>query len=393
MLSRPFARTAAAGSAGKHSPRLPFVCFAFIAVVAAVVSLAVPAAQAVPAQTRSAGGYCSPSGNDGGKIRADVVLSRAARWVHAHVPYTERCASVPGGYYREDSSGFVSMAWRLPESLVTQDFDPKTNDGDPRFQVLTHYCYLQPGDALVVDNRLNHNIVLFTGWSSRDAGRCRFANLEVDDHLSGQPSPGTVRFPGEDLRDSLWRQFTLIHYVDMTPAPPEVSAGGSASRDAGYSTRRDGEHQHGALWRVFWTGADGQLKQSWWPGVSWKTQSLGGGLVGTPAATHRGVGNSGRYDVFAVSPGRHLYQKTYQNHSWGRWHRIAAGYTFTPGVSAVAVRTGARVEYHVFGHDPAGHLLQAYWADHGWHVQDLGGVTEGTPASTYHDGQYDVFAV
>src|SRR5450759_2687295 len=46
----------------------------------------------------------------------DDIIARAKVWVEAHVPYDQR-----GRYqaYREDCSGFVSMAWGLPASGLT----------------------------------------------------------------------------------------------------------------------------------------------------------------------------------------------------------------------------------------------------------------------------------
>jgi hypothetical protein len=147
--------------------------------------------------------------------------------------------------------------------------------------------------------------------------------------------------------------------------------------------------------RVFWTGPDGHLRQSY--SITeynvWQTQEFSGGLVGALGVTHRGVGNSGRFDVFGVSPGGHLFQRMCRDGHWGRWLEIALGSTWTPGVSALVVTTGSQTEYHVFGHDPAGELLHAYWSNGQWHVQNLGGRTGGTPAAAYHDGHFDVFAI
>jgi hypothetical protein len=163
-------------------------------------------------------------------------------------------------------------------------------------------------------------------------------------------------------------------------------AAGLDPHQAGGSGRHTGGSAllTGLTYRVFWVGTNGRLEQTWWSQGRWHTQSLGGGLAAPVAATD----HDGRIDVFGVSGGHKLWQRSYYpSGSWGRWHAIASG--FTGGVSAV--RRGAA--FHVFGHDDAGHLLQAYWLGHGWRKQSLGGTTSGTPAATLHGGQYDVFAV
>jgi hypothetical protein len=140
----------------------------------------------------------------------------------------------------------------------------------------------------------------------------------------------------------------------------------------------------GSQYHVFGHNSKRQVIQAYWNGRRWKVQSLGGATVGTPASTY----HSGRYDLFAVSPAGNLFQRTYANGRWDSWHRIAVHWA-TSGVSAVW--TGST--YHVFGHGSGGQVIHAFWTGSRWTVESLGGITAGTPASTYHSGRYDVFAV
>src|SRR5689334_16974232 len=120
---------------------------AAIALVAAFVSpvgagAAPTSAQLLRAQPRHfepmvAKSGCSPSGQSGGSVDQATVLARAQAWVDQNVAYTQTCGHDPGGYYREDCSGFVSMAWELTLSLSTWDFNPAYNGGDPRFQQIS----------------------------------------------------------------------------------------------------------------------------------------------------------------------------------------------------------------------------------------------------------------
>src|SRR5689334_1805229 len=74
---------------------------------------------------QAAEGGCAPSGYSGGSVSADDALARAAAWVAANRAYNQSvCANTAQGTYREDCSGFVSMAWELDSSLITTQFNP-----------------------------------------------------------------------------------------------------------------------------------------------------------------------------------------------------------------------------------------------------------------------------
>lgn len=106
----------------------------------------------------------------GGPITPDEMAGRAQFWVDNHVPYHRR-ATYPdpqGRAYRTDCSGYVSMAWHLPESALTS--------------TLTGYAVQLPGlDSLrrgdAVDNTGNtgswaeEHAVLFDRWA--DAAHTR----------------------------------------------------------------------------------------------------------------------------------------------------------------------------------------------------------------------------
>jgi len=95
---------------------------------------------------------CCISG--GGGLCRSTVIARAKVWVANQVPYNQ------AGYYdgyREDCSGFASMAWGLPKpGYTTSEFAAdgivKTiSKGD-----------LLPGDAMLA---AGHHICLFAGWT------------------------------------------------------------------------------------------------------------------------------------------------------------------------------------------------------------------------------------
>ncbi|MGL4500866.1 MAG: hypothetical protein ACRCU2_17485, partial [Planktothrix sp.] len=91
----------------------------------------------------------------------NIILNRAKVWVDRQIPYNQK-AWYQG--YRQDCSGFVSMAWQLPVSAVTSSL--------PQYAItLNNKNQLQPGDA--INNRGIGNgghVVLFVRWVDQAKG-------------------------------------------------------------------------------------------------------------------------------------------------------------------------------------------------------------------------------
>lgn len=155
-------------------------------VVAAVVSVAlgahpapaqdsrVPAGQGVPADQGGGGGQGVPGplfGSDGrtgpalppGTIpaitRTDIV-KRAAAWVSQKVPYS--VSSYWSDGYRQDCSGYVSMAWKLTGNEWTGSL--------AQYADKITKAELQPGDILLFHNASDpyngSHVVIFGGWAN-----------------------------------------------------------------------------------------------------------------------------------------------------------------------------------------------------------------------------------
>ncbi|MFE5740361.1 peptidoglycan-binding protein [Streptomyces celluloflavus] len=98
------------------------------------------------------------------------ILARAQTWVDARVPY------VWNGYwsdgYRQDCSGFISMAWGLSANHWTGDIH--------NWGVRISKDALQPGDMLLYHNPANpqkgSHVVLFAGWT--DSSHTRYVVME-----------------------------------------------------------------------------------------------------------------------------------------------------------------------------------------------------------------------
>ncbi|MDX3576209.1 peptidoglycan-binding protein [Streptomyces sp. FL07-04A] len=90
--------------------------------------------------------------------RADIIR-RAKEWVSAQVPYSMSAYWWDG--YRQDCSGFVSMAWNLPRNEWTGSLH--------QFGTRISKDELQPGDILLFHNpsdpEKGSHVVLFGGWT------------------------------------------------------------------------------------------------------------------------------------------------------------------------------------------------------------------------------------
>ncbi|MDT0615353.1 hypothetical protein [Streptomyces lancefieldiae] len=134
--------------------------------LALAVGLAVVPAQADskpsthrPSSTGTLGRGAAP----GGPVTPQQVIARAQHWVEQDVPYSQSHAwkdDVTGGHYRQDCSGFVSMAWQLKSSLTTRSLPDVANR-------LSGFSQLEAGDAL---NYPAAHALLFGGWTDRAKG-------------------------------------------------------------------------------------------------------------------------------------------------------------------------------------------------------------------------------
>ncbi|WP_329033192.1 peptidoglycan-binding protein [Streptomyces sp. NBC_01725] len=90
--------------------------------------------------------------------RADII-NRAKRWVSAKVPYSMTKYWSDG--YRQDCSGYVSMAWNLDGNEWTGSLS--------RFGTRIDRSDLQPGDILLFHNPKDPNkgshVTIFGGWT------------------------------------------------------------------------------------------------------------------------------------------------------------------------------------------------------------------------------------
>ncbi|MFC5217386.1 peptidoglycan-binding protein [Streptomyces coerulescens] len=102
--------------------------------------------------------------------RAEII-KRAKKWVTAKVPYSMSRYWSDG--YRQDCSGFVSMAWSLPGNEWTGSLG--------QYGVRITKAELQPGDMLLFHNladpQKGSHVVIFGGWT--DHKRTHYSAYEL----------------------------------------------------------------------------------------------------------------------------------------------------------------------------------------------------------------------
>ncbi|MFI1866738.1 peptidoglycan-binding protein [Streptomyces jumonjinensis] len=110
-----------------------------------------------------------PPGVPRGTTRAEII-ARAARWAAAEVPYSMRSFRPDG--YRQDCSGYVSMAWNLPGNAGTGVL--------PRYAVRIAREELLPGDILLFHDPASptrgSHVTIFGGWA--DAAHTSYVAYE-----------------------------------------------------------------------------------------------------------------------------------------------------------------------------------------------------------------------
>jgi len=117
--------------------------------------------------TRMWGRSCTLGPALGAPITPSTMIARADDWITSDVPYNQGLGwsdAATGGAYREDCSGFVSMAWALNSSLVTWTLP---NVSTVIAGNIKGFTGLQPGDAL---DYIADHVVLFDSWIDRAAG-------------------------------------------------------------------------------------------------------------------------------------------------------------------------------------------------------------------------------
>ncbi|MGF1428612.1 Ig-like domain-containing protein [Kitasatospora sp. LaBMicrA B282] len=174
--------------------------------------------------TSSGTGSIGPSGGPGSGITRDQIIARAQDWVGQGISYSQNQGwqdAATGGPYRTDCSGFVSMAWGLPSSMVTSTLPQVATVTASNISGDTN---INPGDAL--DYTADH-VVLFDHWTDSSGDFAYDA-----EHTEGQPTnQSTDSIYSSTLEGFAISNFEALQYNNLTasipaPATPSVSVTG-----------------------------------------------------------------------------------------------------------------------------------------------------------------------
>jgi hypothetical protein len=216
----------------------------------------------------------------GDSITRAQIISRAQDWMNNQVPYSQTEGwedSAAGGPYRMDCSGFVSMAWGLSSSLVTQTLPSVSTVTDGNISGDTN---INPGDAL--DYTADH-VVLFDHWTDSSGDFAYDA-----EHTYGQvTNQSTDNIYDSTLEGYAMSDFEALQYNHLAP---------SNSNDE--SNESTVVAPNGHMYK-FARGTDGTLRM--WSSdftTGWVDQgaNFGGDIVGSPAAV---IAPNGHMYVFA----------------------------------------------------------------------------------------------
>ncbi|MGW5131448.1 peptidoglycan-binding protein [Streptomyces sp. NPDC004135] len=289
-------------------------------------------------------------------ITRTEIIDRAKTWVAAKVPYSMTAYWSDG--YRQDCSGYVSMAWKLPGNEWTgslaQYAEPISKEE------------LQPGDILLFHNAADpekgSHVTLFGGWTD-DTHRSYLAYEQTRPHTRRQATPYAYWSDSD--------RYVPYRYKGVTPGEPAPEPDGgtpgapAATPFPGAAYFGPGAHNKyvtllgrmlvargaggayasgpGPRWtdadrratRAFqlaqgWTGADADGlpgPRTWELLVTGEGRDVEGGAVGPPPSSHGVPGYPGRAmfrpgadNAYVTRLGKQLVRK-----GFGRFYAVGPG--------------------------------------------------------------------
>ncbi|MFD5234174.1 peptidoglycan-binding protein [Streptomyces qaidamensis] len=289
-------------------------------------------------------------------ITRTEIINRARTWVTAKVPYS-MSAFRPDGY-RQDCSGYVSMAWRLPGNEWTGSL--------AQYGERISKEELQPGDILLFhdasDPANGSHVTIFGGWT--DASHTHYTAYEqTHPHTRRQSTPYAYWNDSDRYVPYRYKGVTAQEPVPgkdggqpgapaVTPYPGAAYFGPGANnkyvtllgrmlvaRGAGGSyasgpgprwTDADRRATRAFQQAQGWTGAEADGlpgPHTWELLVTGKGKDVKDGAVGPPPASHGVPGYPGRAmfrpganNTYVTQLGKQLVRK-----GFGRFYRVGPG--------------------------------------------------------------------
>ncbi|MFE1246478.1 peptidoglycan-binding protein [Streptomyces sp. NPDC058766] len=284
-----------------------------------------------------------------------AIIERARTWVAAKVPYSMSAYGADG--YRQDCSGYVSMAWKLPGNEWTGSL--------AQYGERISKEELLPGDILLFHNpsdpEKGSHVVVFGGWTD-DARTSYTAYEQTRPHTRRQTTP--YAYWSDSAR------YVPYRYKGLTPEPDSGMPGAPAATPfpgAAYFGPGANNRYVTLLGRMLvargagaayasgpgprWTDADRratrafQLAQGWTgadadglPGprtwellVSGAGKDVKGGVMGPPPASHGVPGYPGRAMFRPGASNAHVTRLGGQlvHRGFGRFYAVGPGPRWT----------------------------------------------------------------
>ncbi len=343
-------------------------------------------------------------------VTRSEMITRAKTWTNVGVPYSQ--SDYYGGY-RTDCSGFVSMAWKLSDSLNTNTLDQVSHRidkddlkaGDILLRAGVHvaifekwadaahteyYVYEQTPPKAVYykipypyyshDGYLPYrynNVIEDDGERATYPGLSTISRANGDLDVFGTTSDGHLKH--RHMENGVWGCWATLHYNARIKGDPAAiyTAGGRIDVIAlGIDNR---------LKRLTWTTAN----EGWYQWTDMGADTF----TSSPAVTSRWDGG---IDVFVKNNAnkivyRHFDMAKGWTTSWSPIGDNAATTTVSSAPAAVASPDGSRM--NIFARATDGSLLSLMWTSAGWYSWvDRGGSFTGRPAASTRGGNtVDVF--
>ncbi|MEV0192256.1 hypothetical protein AB0I39_27460 [Kitasatospora purpeofusca] len=298
----------------------------------------------------------------GGPIATSEVMTRANNWLVRDVPYNQGsyATDITGTKsYRQDCSGFVSMAWHLSNSENTDSLDNRA------LTTRVALSDLKPGDALDNDPgdgyiKGSGHIVLFDHWVNKAAGQFAYIDevnptLNVRAGVTYLTGDSNGNIAGHPANEYFGLRYNKIVADAPNPAPASNAGTITASVTSDNTAHVGLVGSDGSLWST-----DAAYGGSGWSGTWGKLD--GSGLKALTSVT---VGNV--VHVFALGSTGKVYTKD-ADYTTGYW---STGWVEVPGGASgaqalTASVTGSTVHLQSIGSDGALYTIDGNYGGSGW---------------------------
>ena len=307
-------------------------------------------------------------------ISSNAIESRAEYWVSQNIPYNQSAYSdansAPIGPYRQDCSGFISMAWGLSSSLDTQTL-PEVS------QQLPSYSDLQLGDILdynsTIDPVNGSHVVMFVSWANPQ--HTEYTEMEEAGGIGAVER--TIQFPYDSPMDGsgTWVPYRYNNVVRATSPSVTALAGGgyveAFQNPQGYLCNRLQSGTYACTDLQMMAGTSPSIAGTTGGGYIEAFQANTGTLwnrndVGTAADTSLGMDQSSSPSVTALTGGG--YTEAFQNPQHDLCNRLQSG---TYACTSLGMMAGTSPS---IAGTTGGGYIEAFQANTGtlWNRNDLG---------------------